>query len=80
MSSPSNGVTWRVDSQVQRTRVNALGGVEDGYDIAFTTGAGHNGSVFVPESRYTPANVRAAIAEKAALMDQVGSMTHDSEV
>jgi hypothetical protein len=80
MSTPTEGVTWRVDAQVQRTKVNALGGLEDGFDISFTTGQGHNGSVFVPQARYNTANVKAAVAEAAALMDDVGRLTHDSAV
>lgn len=80
MSTPSGPGTFRVDAQNQRQRVNAAGAIEDGFDVFFTTGMGHNGSVFVPAARYTPANVKAAVAEAAALMDQVGSLTHETDV
>lgn len=77
MTTPA---TWRIDSQSPRTRATATNGIEDGYDVAFTTGEGHNGTVFVPMSRYTPAKVKDAIQEQADLLDSIGSLTHDSDV
>lgn len=66
---------WSIDSQVSRTRATATGNVEEGYDIAFTTGEGHHGSVFLPLSRYTVDNVRSAIQAQADLLDAVGRLT-----
>lgn len=80
MSGDQAVSTWRVDSQTQRQRVNANNALEDGYDIFFTTGEGHNGSVFVPASKYTPAQVKAAIDQAAAQMDAIGALTHDAQV
>lgn len=75
MSTPNGPASWRVDSQVPRTRANATGGIEDGYDIAFTTGMGHPGTVFVPMARYQPDVVRAMIQAQADVIDAVGSLT-----
>jgi hypothetical protein len=75
MTEQSNGATWRVESQTPRTRADSTGNVADGFDIAFQTGDGHTGTVFVPQSRYTADNVRAIIQAQANLMDEVGSLT-----
>jgi hypothetical protein len=81
MSNPSTPrPRWAVDSQTPRTRANATGTVEDGYDIAFHTADGHNGLVFVPKSKYTPAAVSAVIDQAAADVDTIGSLTSDTEV
>lgn len=78
MDSTQQAPVWRVTSQVRRTRVDDAGEVRDGYDVAFTTGAGHAGVIFVPDRLYTPDRVREAIAAQAALLDSVGSLTADS--
>lgn len=43
--------------------------------VYFDTGNGNNGSVFVPASKYTAKHVRAMVAAKAALIDEIGSLT-----
>lgn len=80
MTNPADQPTWRVDSQSPTTRVSPTGQVEDGYDIAFTTGLGQPGTVFVANARYTPANVKAVIAARAAQIDAIATLAHDSEV
>lgn len=79
MSEPSNqATTWRVTSQVPRIKANATNGIEEGYDIAFQTGQGHVGTVFVPNSRYRPDTVRELIGAQAALLDAVGDLSSGS--
>lgn len=73
----NTGTTWTVDSQTPRTKVNRANQVEDGFEVAFTTGQGHSGTVFVPESRYNRDTVRAMIAAKAELIDGVGALSSD---
>lgn len=68
---------WTVDSQTERTRATPANTVEEGYDVAFHTGRGHSGTVFVPRSRYTVENVAAAVQERANLLDAVGSLTSE---
>lgn len=80
MSTPTPASTWQVTSQSPTTRVGPTNNVEDGYDIAFVTGLGQSGTVFVPNARYTPAYVKQAIAERAAQVDAVAQLAHDSEV
>lgn len=75
--SDTNAPTWTVTGQIPRTRVNTANQVEEGYDVGFTTGEGHTGTVFVPEARYNRDNVRALIAAKAALLDSVGALSSD---
>lgn len=66
---------WTVDSQVERTRATPANTVEEGYDVAFHTGQGHYGTVFVPRSRYTVENVAAAVQEAADKLDTIGSLS-----
>jgi len=73
---PSAPVTgWRVTDQVQTTDVDAQGRPVRGMRVSFQTGAGVTSSVFVPENRYTPDNVRATIAAAATQIDQVHKLT-----
>lgn len=66
---------WAVDSQVERTRVTPANNTEDGYDIAFHTGQGHYGTVFVPKARYTVENVAAAVQAQADKLDAIGGLS-----
>lgn len=49
-----------------------------GHLISFTTGEGHQGSVFVPETHYNAAYVRAQVAAKARVADEIGSLKSGS--
>lgn len=75
MTEQTTPSTWQVTGQTQRIKANAANGVEEGYDVTFTTGQGHTGSVFVPMARYTPDNVRVLIAAQAQLLDSVGALS-----
>jgi len=68
-------VQYTVTDQVQATEADGQGRPARGIRVHFRTAAGNLGSVFVPDNRYTPENVRAAIVAKAALMDQVSGLT-----
>lgn len=67
---------WTVTGQLPTTRIPE-GGTRfvQGVEISFVTAAGHTGTVFVPDAIYTVDAVRAAIAQKAALLDAVGNLT-----
>lgn len=67
--------TWRVTSQQETTETTPGVGFTRGYRVAFTTGEGNSGSVFVPMDRYTPDNVRLLVASVADRIDSVGSLT-----
>lgn len=45
-----------------------------GVQVYFTTGNGNTGSVFVPEAKYTAANVSNMIGAKAKLIDEIGAL------
>jgi hypothetical protein len=45
-----------------------------GVQIYFTTAAGNQGSVFIPESKYTAVNASNMIGSKAKLIDEVGAL------
>jgi hypothetical protein len=74
MTDAYQPAAWQVDSQVERTRATPANTVEEGYDIAFHTGQGHSGTVFVPRSRYTVENVAQLVQEQADRLDAVGSL------
>lgn len=78
MSDNTTPASWRVDSQTPRTRATSTGNVEDGYDIAYVTGEGHAGTVFVPARNYTVDKVKAVIQEAADKADSIGALTSDS--
>ena len=69
--------TWTVESQTPATRALITGQVAEGYDIAFLTGQGHAGTVFLPNPKYNVANVRAAIQALADQLDAVGALSSD---
>lgn len=65
---------WNVTGQQEATRV-LNGTAVTGYDVFFTTGQGHSGSVFLPTPMYTVDNVRAAVTTRAQLLDTIGALT-----
>lgn len=75
MPAASDKTTWSVTGQTEYTQVGATGPPVKGVLVAFTTGRGHSGSVFVPYSQYTAAHVRGVVANAAANMDAVGMLT-----
>lgn len=71
---PPPGAKWVVNAQTPT--VSAVGqSVMQGWNIDFTTAAGHQGRVFVPVTQYNPDNVRALVNAQAATLDAVGAMT-----
>jgi hypothetical protein len=68
-SAPATG--WEITDQVQATDVDAKGVPARGMRVYFRTGKGVTSNVFVPDSRYSVENVQAAVASKAAEIDQV---------
>ena len=77
MSTPATPAssTWKVTGQNQVTEIAPGGTPTQGVRVYYTTGAGQSGSVFVPMAKYTPEGVAAAVAEAAATMDAIGSLT-----
>ena len=77
MSSPNPAdlVTWTVTGQNEQTNIQPGGQPVKGMQVFFTTGGGHAGSVFVPYSQYTTANVRNLINPVAAQIDAVGALS-----
>ena len=67
--TPMGGFT--ITSQVEGQYQTPTGQWAQGMKITFATPDGLQGSVTVPESGYTPDNVRAAIATKLATMRAV---------
>lgn len=72
MTSPNSG--WRVTTQRQTQQLAAGGQFVPGVEVGFQTGLGVDGSVFVPNSQFTPEYVAAAVAAKASMLDQVASL------
>lgn len=72
-TTPTTG--WRVVSQIEQTQIGPTGVLEKGVLVTFQLDGGTQGSVFVPEARYTVAAVRDAIAQKAAVLHAVNQIT-----
>lgn len=69
---------WKVTSQIEQSQPAPDGRITQGVRVSFLTGTGTAGSVFVPLALYTPANVRAMIAERAGALDAVAALTSDT--
>lgn len=76
--SPANNntpaLTWTVTTQAPATRPDRTGRIVPGMDVYFTTGSGASSSVFVPDSMYTPDQVKVLIAAKAAAIEGVANL------
>lgn len=72
---PSMNGKWRVTSQAETSEPNGQGQFVKGITVAFTTGHGVQGTVFVPEAQYNTDTVRQLIAQKVAALDAVGGLT-----
>jgi len=69
---PNAPVTgWSVESQMETTGLDPGGRAVEGVKVSFVTGRGVRASVFIPKDRYTPDNVRAAIADYAGRLEAV---------
>ena len=69
------GSTWSVSGTRDDSVVDTTGGVVQGTRITFVTGTGQQSQVFVPEINLDPEVARAAIAAKAATLDQIAQLT-----
>ncbi len=65
---------WRVTGQSPAKQPTTAGTFQDGINVTFITGKGVVGTIFVPETVYTPENVKALIAQKVAVLDQVSAL------
>jgi hypothetical protein len=67
---------WQVTSQsTGQVTVNQAGNVVEGVIVYFITGQGNEGSVFIPNTAYSAANVRARVDQAAATLDEVGNLS-----
>jgi hypothetical protein len=73
-NQPAPGTGWVINAQTP-TVGTANGQVTNGWNIAFTSGRGHEGKLFVPIGQYNEANVRAQITAQATSLDNIGAMT-----
>lgn len=74
-TTASSGSTWNVIGQSQTKVQQPNGDFIDSWVVSFRTGEGNVGTVTIPENQYNQAKVRAAIADKAALLDSIGSLS-----
>lgn len=75
-SSPNAPQTgWTVEFQQETVDLGPDGRAVAGVKIGFVTAAGVHASVFLPKSRYSIDNARAAIADAALQIDTVHKLT-----
>lgn len=70
-----NATTWQVTGQTEQTQVSPAGAPVRGVQVFFTTGNGHQGSVFVPYTTYNTDTVRRLVGQAAANMDSIGQLS-----
>lgn len=78
MPNPADLVTWQVTGQTEQTQIVQGGAPVRGVQVFYTTGKGHQGSVFVPYVQYNQATVRNLISAAAAQMDSIGALTNNT--
>lgn len=66
---------WVITQQQPTSDLGPGGSYVSGVKVTYRTAAGVVGSVFVAESDFTPDNVRAAVAARAAASDAVAGLT-----
>lgn len=72
-------VGWRVTSQAtDQVTTDDAGNIVRGAIVRFVTESGALGSVFVPDIYYNARTVHAMIAARAAVIDEVGALAHES--
>lgn len=74
-NTPAPAPSWTVTYQQESQQVDTGNRVVKGVTVGFQTGTGQQGSVFVPDTQYTPDQVRTAIAARAAQLDTIAGMT-----
>lgn len=77
--TPTPGKGWSVTGQTQTEKMDGNGKFTEGWTVSFLTQHGVTGSVWLPDARYNPANVAAAIADKAATLDSVHVLSDSGE-
>lgn len=80
MSSPNKVPvsTWNVTSTIRQPDPNSPGSGQWVYEVSFTTGAGANGSVYIPEAQIGDLiQVRSKIAALAQQLDALRTLTHE---
>lgn len=68
-------VVWTVIDQREESRDPGDGIYTTGVVVRFRTGSGAIGSVFVPDRDYTPSRVRDLVAQRAAAIEAVATLT-----
>lgn len=74
-ASPPPRTTWRVTAQSPAVRPGPTGRYQPGTEVSFVTGKGVTGSVWVPESIFSPTTVRRMVTAKAMVLDTVQGLT-----
>lgn len=72
-----NTPSWSVTGSTETREIAPDGTPVQGVRVYFTTGLGQSGSVFIPQNQFTVVNVRAAVSDKAVLLDQVASLVSE---
>lgn len=73
-SQSAPGTGWSVQGSQYKVAPDQSGALKPGQEVTFTTQYGEVGTVFLPDSQFNVANVQAAVAAKALVMDQVRAL------
>jgi hypothetical protein len=72
--NPPTSSGWKVTGTVETMLPDSTGRYVTGYQVAFVTGDGNSGTVFLPRDRFSSQTVAAAVAEHAANLDGVNNL------
>lgn len=74
MAGMTPGGGWEVTGQVEGVKPDNTGKFVAGVTVSFHTNTGQTGSVFIPDTQYTPENVKRLVAAKADMMTAVAGL------
>lgn len=77
MSTPSTPPTWQVTGTSETTQLTDSGQFQPGILVNFTTGRGHQGSVFLAMAAATPENVKAAIDARVRALEGIATLASE---
>lgn len=77
-TAPAAPIAWKVVSTQQATVVDPSGKPQVGQDVTYQLESGQGGTVFIQQSAFNPANVKAMVAASAANLAEVLGLTHES--
>jgi hypothetical protein len=75
MATVPDGKAWVVTGQTRTVAADASNNVGPGWNVSYLTAGGTAGTVFVPDTQYTPSGVAALVGDLAGRNDSINGMS-----